>query len=56
MRSLKRWEGACVAQSVKCPPLDFDSSNDLTLHEIEPRIRLCIDSMEPAWDPLFPSP
>ena len=41
-----------MAQSVKCLILDFGSGHDLTVHEFEPRIRLCADSAEPAWDSL----
>ena len=39
-----------VAQLVKCPTLDFGSDHDLTVCEFEPRIGLCADSAEPAWD------
>ena len=42
--------GTWVAQLVKRPNLDLGSSNDLTVLEIEPRVRLCADSMETAWD------
>ena len=45
-------QGAWVAQSVKCPTLDFSSGHDLPVHEIEPCVRLCADSAEPAWDSL----
>ena len=37
-----------MAQSVKCPTLDFGSGHDLTVGEIKPCIRLCGDSAEPA--------
>ena len=30
--------------------LDFGSGHDLMVHEVEPRIWLRADSMEPAWD------
>ena len=30
--------------------LDFSSDHDLTVHDLEPRVRLCADSAEPAWD------
>ena len=40
-----------VAQSVKHLTLDFSSGHDLEL-----RIGLCADSMEPAWDSLSPLP
>ena len=39
--------GAWVA-----PTLDFGSGRDLTVHEIEPYIRLCADSAKPAGDSL----
>ena len=41
-----------MAQSAKCPTLDFGSGHDLTVREIEPRVELCTDSAEPAWDSL----
>ena len=48
--------GACrstwVAQSVKCPTLDFSSDHDLPVQVIEPHVGLCTDSVEPAWDSL----
>ena len=44
-----------MAQLVKCLILDFSSGHDLTVYEMEPRIRLCADSAEPAWDSLPPS-
>ena len=44
-----------MAQLVKHPALDFSSGNDLMVHGIKPHIRLCADSTEHAWDPLFPS-
>ena len=44
-----------MAQSVKRLTLDFDSCHDLTVGEFEPRVRLCADSAEPAWDSLSPS-
>ena len=48
-------KGAWVAQSVKHPSLDLSSGHDLMVREFEPRIRLCADSAEPAWDSLTPS-
>ena len=50
-----RWWGAWVAQMVKGPSLDFHAGHDLTVPEFEPRVGLCMDSTEPAWDPLAPS-
>ena len=47
--------GAWLAQSVKDLTLDFGSGRDLTLRGIEPRLGLCADSSEPAWDFLSPS-
>ena len=41
-----------MAQSVKPPTLDFHSGHDVTVHVSEPRVRLCADSVEPAWDSL----
>ena len=49
--------GTWVARSVKRPTLDFGSGHDLTLHELEPLIRLVrlwADSVEPTWDSPFP--
>ena len=47
--------GAWGAQLVKSSTLDFSSGYDLIVHEIEPRLRLCEDSVVPAWDSLSPS-
>ena len=44
--------GSWAAQSIKRQTLDFSSGHDLRVCEFEHRIRLCADSMEPAWDPL----
>ena len=43
-----------MVQLVKRPTLDFGSGHDLTVDETEPRIRLHVDSAEPAWDSLSP--
>ena len=43
-----------MAPSVKHLTLDFGSGHDLMVHEFEPRIELCTDSVEPAWDSLSP--
>ena len=32
--------------------LDFSAGRDLAVREIEPRVRLCVDGTEPAWDSL----
>ena len=45
-----------MAQLVKHLALDFGSGHDLTVCEIEPCVRLCIDSVEPALDSLSPFP
>ena len=45
---LDRW-AIWVAQSVKHLTLDCGSGHDLLGCESEPRIRLCTDSVEPAW-------
>ena len=39
-----------LAQLVKRPTLDFGSGHDLTVREFEPRVGLCADNTEPAWD------
>ena len=44
-----------MAQSVKHLTLGFSSGHDLIVHEFEPCISLCADSVEPAWDSLAPS-
>ena len=38
-------KGAWVAQSVKCPTLDFGSGHNLMVHEIQP----CVSSALIAW-------
>ena len=48
------WD-ASLAQSVGRLAFDFGSAYDLTLRDIKPCIRLCADSMEPAWDSPSPS-
>ena len=47
--------GIWVAQSVKHLTLGFCSGHELMVCEFEPRIRLCAESVEPAWDSLSPS-
>ena len=37
-----------MAQSVKHLTLDVGSGHDLAVHEMEPSMGLCTDSMEPA--------
>ena len=46
--------GAWVAQSVKCPTLDFCSVHDLMIRGFEPCIGLQADSTKPVWDSLSP--
>ena len=45
------WD-AWVAASVEHLTTDFGPDYDLTVHEIEPRLRLHADSTEPTWDSL----
>ena len=33
---------------------DFGPGHDLTVREVEPRLGLCADGAEPAWDSLSP--
>ena len=40
---------------VKRLTLDLRSGHDLMVHEFKYWIRLLADSMEPAWDSVFPS-
>ena len=44
--------GAWGAQSDERLTLDLGSGRDLTVSGIKPRVRLCADSMGPAWDSL----
>ena len=44
--------GTWVAQSGKHSIFGLGSGHDLMVCETEPRVRLCTDSMEPAWDAL----
>ena len=41
-----------MAQLVEYLTFDLGLGHDLTVHEIEPCVGLCVDSMEPAWDSL----
>ena len=45
-----------MAQSVKYLNLDFNSSHDLTVHEIKPYVGLCADSTKKACLGFFLSP
>ena len=47
-------QGTWVAQSGKCPTLDFGSGHDLMVCGIVSCVGLCNDSTEPAWDSLSP--
>ena len=44
----------CVAQLVQHPTLGFGSGHYLTVCGFEPCVRLCADSVKPAWDSLSP--
>ena len=48
--------GAWVYQTDKRLTVDSSSGHDLTVCEFEPRIGLCADSAEPAWDSPCASP
>ena len=39
-----------MAQWVKHLTLDLDAGSNLAVCEFEPRVGLCADSVEPAWD------
>ena len=41
-----------VGQSTEHLTLDFSSGHDFRVREMEPRMGLCTDSAEPAWDSL----
>ena len=41
-----------MAQSGKRLILDFSSGRDLMVPKIEPRVGLCTDGTEPAWNSL----
>ena len=45
----------CLGGSSKHPTLDFSEGYDLTAHEFEPRVGLCNDKAEHAWESLSPS-
>ena len=45
-------QGPWMAPSVKRPTLDFRSGHDLMVHEFEPHVGLCADTLERAWDSL----
>ena len=38
---------------VKPQTLDFGSGHDLAVLGFEPHVRLCADSVKPAWDSVF---
>ena len=48
MRVTKLYTGAPGWLSVEHLTLDFGSGHDLTLHEMEPCVRLCADGTESA--------
>ena len=41
-----------MAQLVKCLTFDFGSGHDLMVCEYRPRVELCADGVESAWDSL----
>ena len=41
--------------SVECLTSPFRSGHHLEVRGLEPRVRLCGDGVQPAWDPLSPS-
>ena len=45
-----------MAQMVKRLTLGFGSGRDRTVRELEPRVGLCTDGVEPAWDSPSPPP
>ena len=53
-------QGHRVAEWAKHPTLDFGSGHDLTIRGFQAHLRLCADSVKPAWDSvslsLCPSP
>ena len=53
-KTFERFWGTWVAQSAEHLTLGFGSGHDLLIHGIEPCIRLCANSMEPALDSLCP--
>ena len=50
---IEKGRGTWMAQLVKCLTLDFGSSHDLTVCDIEPRVGLCVAIS--TWDSLSPS-
>ena len=44
-----------MAQLIKRPTLGFGSGQDLTVLGFKPRVGLCADIVEPAWDSVSPS-
>ena len=43
-----------MALPVKHLTADFSPGHDLAVRECEPRVGLCADGVEPAWDSLSP--
>ena len=41
-----------MVQWVKCVTVDLSSDHDLTVAGFKPRVELCADGAEPAWDSL----
>ena len=55
VKRLKVYLGTPEWLSLNRLTLDFGSGYHLMVCEMEPLIRLCADSKEPAWVPLSPS-
>ena len=53
--SRQEGRGAWVTQLVQHPTLEFGSGHDLKVCEFKPHVKLCADSVEPAWDSMSPS-
>ena len=51
----KGYGDAWVTQLIECLTPDFSSGHNLVIHGIELGVRLCVDSVETAWDSLLPS-
>ena len=53
-KNILPYRGAWVVRLVKPLTFDLSSGHDLTVGEMKPCIRLCVDSTELAWDSLSP--
>ena len=45
-------QGVCMVQSAEHPTFELGPGHDLMVREIEPRVGLCVDSTEAAWNSL----